>query len=91
MVAWPEDAQHLARTEHRGDRVEAARESLADDHNVRRNSLVHRGEQLPRAPQAGLDLVGYQQHIVLAADRRSLPQVALRRHDDPRLALDRLH
>ena len=68
VIARVEDAEHLARGEHGGDRIEPARERLADDDRVGRDALVLVREQLARSPEARLDLVGDEQHALLAAD-----------------------
>ena len=57
VVAGLEHAHNLARCEDGRDRIEAAGERLADDEHVRRDALVHVGEQLAGAAEAGLDLV----------------------------------
>ena len=89
VLAGLEDAHHLLRGQERGHRVEAARERLADDHDVGLHVVPLVAEELAGATEARLDLVA-EQHVVLLARSRRLAQEAGRRHDDARLALDRL-
>ena len=65
VIAGPEDAHHLAVGQHGRDRVEPAGERLADGDHVRAHALVIAGEQPAGAAQAGLNLVGDEQDIVL--------------------------
>jgi hypothetical protein len=58
------------------DRVEAARESLADDGHIRPHALMLSGEELAGAAQAGLDLIQDEQDILLLAEFRDLLEVA---------------
>jgi len=90
MVAGTEDVHHLVVGEHAGDRVEAARERLADDRDVRPDSLVLVGEELAGAAEAGLDLVADEQRVALAGQIAQRRQVALARDDHAPLTLDRL-
>jgi len=90
MVAGMEDAHHRVVGEHARDRIEAAREGLADDHRVRTDPRVLVGEQLSGAPEPGLDLVDHQQRPVPRGDLAQPRQVVGRRDDDAALALDRL-
>ncbi len=53
--------------------------------------LVVQCEHRAGAGQPGLDLVGDQQRTRLVAEPAGLGEVAVRRHHDPGLALDRLH
>ena len=85
-----EDAHELARRDEGRDRVDAAAEGLAEDQPVGPDALVLMREPAAGAPEAGLDLIEDQQHAALVADRAKLAQIALRRHDDAGLALNRL-
>ena len=49
------------------------------------------GNEPARAAEPGLDFIGYEQHIVLAAKLRRRAYVAFRRHDNAALTLDRFH
>jgi hypothetical protein len=92
VVARPEHAEHLARRQDRRDRIEPAGERLADHEHVgARLLVVHVREELARPPEAGLDLVGHEQHAVPPADPGHLGEVARRRNDHARFALNRLH
>ena len=53
--------------------------------------LVIASEQLARAAQPRLDLVGEQQHVVGAANLGRSGQIAVRGNQNSRFALDRLH
>ncbi len=68
VVARLEDAHHRLVGEDAGDRVEAARERLADDHDVGPDALVLEGEELAGAAETGLDLVDDEQCVVLLGD-----------------------
>ena len=65
-------------------------ERLAEHEPVGLHAVVVAREQLAGAAEAGLHLVGDEQHVALAADPRARGEIAGRRHDDAALALDRL-
>src|SRR6185437_11725104 len=90
VVAVMDKAEDLARAEHRGDGIEPAGERLADDEHVRRDALMHVGEELAGAAKAGLDLVEHEQNVVLFAGGGDFAQVAVGRDEDAGLALDGL-
>ncbi len=71
-------------------RVDAARQRLAQHHDVRAHVVVLAGQHLAGAAQPDLDLVGDQQDLLAAAERLGELEVAVRRHVDAVLALDRL-
>ena len=60
-----------------------------DDH-VRRDAVMLVSKQLARAAEPGLDLIADEEHVVFAADRGDLGEIACRRNDDTGLALDGL-
>lgn len=68
----------------------AVAERLGHCHDVRRHAEVLDGKQLARAREARLDLVDDEQRAVRRKDLLDALEVALRRHDDARIALDRL-
>ena len=68
--------------------IETAGEGLADQRGVGLNAFVFLGEHFARAPQAGLDFIENQGHVVPIADFADLAGVAGRRHHDAGLALD---
>ena len=56
----------------------------------RENGLVLMAEHLARAPQAGLDLVQHEEHVVLAAELAGRGEIAVRRDQDTALTLNGL-
>ena len=90
VLAGPEDAQHRAGRHHRGDRQHPAAQRLAEQVHVRDDALVLQRERPAGAPQTRLDLVGDEQHPAPRGDLPHPGQVAGRRHQHARLALDRL-
>ncbi len=60
----------------RGDRDDAAAERLAEQVHVGHDALVVARERLAGAAEAGLDLVGDEQHVVRGADLADRRQVA---------------
>ena len=50
-----------------------------------------KGEHLARTPEARLNLIGDQEHVVLGAEVAHALQIAVRWNYDAALALDRLH
>lgn len=68
----------------------AVAERLGHCHDVRRHAEVLDGKQLARAREARLDLVDDEQRAMRRKDLLDALEVALRRHDDARIALDRL-
>eukprot|EP01137_Pigoraptor_chileana_P009058 Opistho-2@56753 len=86
------DAQHdLVVAQDCRDRHESARQRLPENENVRTHALVVAREHAARAAESRLDLVGNKQHIGILADLLGLAQIPLVRHNDARLALDRLN
>jgi len=71
-------------------RIHPPRQRLPHDDDIRLDVVPVRAQHLPRAADAGLDLVGDEQHVVLLAQPLRLAEVALRRDDDAGLALDGL-
>ena len=90
VLAGAEHAEDVLVGDDRGDRDDAAAERLAEDVDVGDDALVVAGEGLAGAAEAGLDLVGGEQHVVLGAEVADAAQVAVRRDDHAALALDRL-
>ena len=90
MLAGLQDAQNLGIGEHSRDRIEAARERLADQGHVGFDTLVFFGEQLTGAAKAGLDLIKNQRNAVLGAERAHFREITLRRDHHAGFALDRL-
>ena len=74
----------------RGDRYHASAEGLAQHVHVRPHAFGVAGERRAGTPQAGLHLVGDEQHVALVAQLADTGQVAGRRYEYPGLALDRL-
>ena len=73
-----------------GDRHDAAAQRLAQQVDVSRHVLVLAGERAAGASEPGLDLVGDEQHPMLAGQLAYPGQVARRRDPYAGLALDRL-
>ena len=71
------------------DGEEPAAERLAEHQPVRHDPFMLTREQPAGAPQATLDLVAQQQHVVCPADTRDLGQITRRRHIDSAFALNR--
>src|SRR5216683_2799863 len=90
VVARAQDAEDLARGEDCGDGIETASEGFADDEDVGGDALVHVGEELAGAAEAGLDLVGHEEDAVLLADGCGLCEEAVGRDEDAGLSLDGL-
>jgi hypothetical protein len=67
---------HPRRAQRRRERQVAPGERLADAHDVRAHPRVLGGEQRPRAPEAGGDLVEDQQNVVLVTQCAQHPQIA---------------
>ena len=76
--------------DHRGDGHDATTERLPEQHHVGDDVVVVAGQRSARAAEAGLDLVGDEQHAVPVAHLADGREVARRRHDHARLALHRL-
>ena len=90
VLAGAEHAEDVPVADDRGDRHDAAAEGLAEQVEVRNDTHQVAGEGRSRAAEAGLDLVGDEQHIVSRRDLAHGRQIVRRRHDDAGLALDRL-
>ena len=90
VLARLEDAEDLPVGHDRRDRVAAAAQGLADDDHVGPHALVLAGEELARAAEAGLDLVGDEEDVVLLADLGGLPEEPVGRDEDAGLGLDGL-
>jgi len=71
------------RRERGGERQVAARDPLRHGEEVRRHPLPFAGEDRPRAPEPGRDLVGDEQDVVRAAELRDRGEVPVRRDDHP--------
>ena len=65
MIARLEDVHQRAVGEDARDRIEAARERLAERHHVGADAVVLVGEERAGAAETGLDLVGDEQRVVL--------------------------
>ncbi len=91
VLAGPEHAQHVAGGHDGADGHDPAPQRLAQHEHVGLHAFVLARERAAGAAQARLDLVGDQQHPVLGAQLARTAQVAVGRHDDAGLALDRLH
>ena len=81
--------EHVAIGDDGGQRHDPAAERLAEDVDVGDDALVLAGERRAGPSEARLDLVCHQQDAALGAELARRTQVALGRHDHPRLALDR--
>ena len=89
MGADAEMAGHLVGGEHHAD-GETAAQALGVGQDVRRDAIVHVGEQLAGTAQAGLHLVEDQQRAVLIAQLARAFQIRLVRRQHTAFALDRL-
>mmetsp|Transcript_16167 Transcript_16167/g.47982 ORF Transcript_16167/g.47982 Transcript_16167/m.47982 type:complete len:251 (+) Transcript_16167:485-1237(+) len=86
------DGQHdLMRSQHGRHGQHAARQRLAQHDEVGLGAVVVTGKLGATAPEAALDLVSDQEHLVPGAQLLDLAQIAFWRHDDPGLPLDGLH
>ena len=90
VLAGLEHAEHVAVGDDRRDRHDAAAERLAEHVHVGHDALVVAGEGPAGAAEAGLDLVGGEQHVLLGAELADAAQVAVGRDHHAALALDRL-
>jgi len=90
VVPGLEHPQQVGVRQYGRNRIEAARQRLADHRQVRLDPIVFFGQQLARAPKPGLDLVGHEGDIPLGADAPHVAKIALGRHDDAGLTLDGL-
>src|ERR1035441_10594805 len=81
MVSRLENAHDFPRREDGGNRVEAARERIADNHHIRLDSVVHVSEKFAGAAEARLNFIGDQKHAILVADIGGLLQESRRRND----------
>lgn len=75
----------------RGDRVHAAREALARDHDVRFDPVLRDGPHLAGAHEARLDLVGDVERVVAHAEVLDRLEVARRRQGEAVRRGDGLH
>ena len=91
MLAGADGEHDLVVGEDGGNGQGAAGEGLADGDHVRAHAFVVAGEQLAGAADAGLDLVGDEQHVVRVAQVEAFLEVALVRDIDAGFALDGLH
>ena len=71
VLAGPEHAEHVAVADHGGDGHDAAAERLAEQVQVGHDALAVARERRADAAEAGLDLVGDEQHVALARDARA--------------------
>ena len=90
VLAGLEDAEDVAVRHDGRDRDDAAAERLAQDVEVGDDALVVAREGPAGPAEAGLDLVGREQHVVGGAELADPAQVAVRRDHDAALALDGL-
>jgi hypothetical protein len=88
VVARAEDLHQRVVGQEGRHRQQPAAEGLAEDHPVGAHALVLAGEQAAGAAEAGLHLVGDQQHVVLAADFGAAGEPAGGRDHDAAFALD---
>lgn len=89
VVAGPQDAERVRLADRRRDGDQSAAERLAEGHQVGLGVLVLPGEAPAGPAESGLHLVPDQQHVVSGTDLPHAGEVALRRHDDAALCLDR--
>ena len=87
MVAGGEDANNFMRGKDGGDGIKAAGEGLADDEDVGGYVFMLVGEELAGSAEAGLDLVGHEEDVMLAADLGGLGEEAGGRDEDAGFAL----
>ncbi len=85
-----EHLEHVAPPDDGRDRHDPAAERLAEGHEVGSHAPRLGRERRPGAPEAGLDLVGHEEHVPRGRDRAQARPVVVGRHDDARLALHRL-
>ena len=76
--------------DHAAERQVPAGDALGEGDHVGDDLPALDAEVVPEAAEAGDDLVGDQQHLVLVADGADALEVAGRRHDDAADALHRL-
>src|SRR5664280_7423 len=84
----PDDPQHIGAGHHGRHRHDAAAKGLTQDVHVRDNRFVLAGEGRPGSAEAGLDLVGAEQHLLFGAQPPYLAQEAGGWDVHPGLALD---
>ncbi len=90
MLTGPKKPEERPIRQNSGNRVETAREGFPHDGHIWPDVFVLAGKELTGATQPGLDFIRNQQDVVLAADFSHALEIAHRRDNDPRLALDRL-
>ena len=76
MLAGLEHAQHFGVGKHGRDRIEAARQRLAEQRHVGLDAFVLLGEQLAGAAEPGLDLVEDQHDVMRGAELANLGKIA---------------
>ena len=84
----PEDVvvevlRDLLRDDGATERHVSGRHALRESHDVRDDALVVGAEPLPRASEAGHDLVEHEEDPVAIAERAQAPEVAVGWDEDP--------
>ena len=64
VLAGADDAEHVAVRDDRGEGQDAAAQRLAEQIDVGHDAFAVARERLAHAAEAGLDLVGDEQHVV---------------------------
>ena len=90
MVTGLEHVYHIGTRCEGRDRQQSTAQRLAEYHRVRLHRVVLHCKQATCAPETRLHFVADHQHIVARAQLAHVAQIALRRHDDPALTLNRL-
>ena len=91
MLPRPHAKHDLVTRQHSAHGVRASAERLAQDDDVRLAFVVVGREEGAGSRQASLDLVGYEEDVVLGADFLDAGHIAGWGDDDSGLALDGLH
>ena len=87
VLARADDAEHVGVADDGREGQDAAAEGLAEQVQVGHDALAVARERLADPAEAGLDLVGDEEHVAALGDLAHGAEVALRRHDDAGLAL----
>lgn len=68
MLAWTDAEHNLAISKDSTHRQDSARESLAEDDDIRADSVVLSCEKAPGSTESRLNLISYEKDIVLLAE-----------------------
>src|SRR4029453_2278332 len=90
MLTRLQHTEYVMISNHRGQRHDATAQRLAQQVDISRDVLMLQGECAAGSPQPRLDLVGNEQHPMLASQLPRPGHIACWRDAYARLALDRL-